>query len=81
MTPERNETHLGQATKLVLENGKPPLAAIINAYDFEETANKTVSKKTWAFYSSAATDLVTRDLNDISFDRIFFPPTDPTECL
>ncbi|KAI9771309.1 MAG: hypothetical protein M1840_002279 [Geoglossum simile] len=68
MTPER------QVAKLILENGKPPLAAIINAYDFEEAASKTISKKTWAFYSSAATDLITRDLNDSSFDRLFFRP-------
>ncbi|KAH0543847.1 hypothetical protein FGG08_001886 [Glutinoglossum americanum] len=76
-TPEQNkpnEPHLEQTKKLILEDSKPPLATIINTYDFEEVASKTVSKKTWAFYSSAATDLITRDLNKASYDRIFFRP-------
>ncbi|KAI9785723.1 MAG: hypothetical protein M1839_008740 [Geoglossum umbratile] len=71
---ERNETHLEQAAESILKDDKPPLPTIINAYDFEEAARKTISKKTWAFYSSAATDLITRDLNDSSFDRLFFRP-------
>jgi L-lactate dehydrogenase (cytochrome) len=56
------------------EDKKPTLAAIINTYDFEEVARKTVPKKVWAFYSSAATDLITRDSNKSSYDRIFFRP-------
>ncbi|KAF2085959.1 hypothetical protein K490DRAFT_45658 [Saccharata proteae CBS 121410] len=55
-------------------NEKPPLHTLINSYDFEEVASRTLSKKTWAFYSSAATDLITRDANRTSFDRIWFRP-------
>lgn len=47
---------------------------LINAHDFELVASRTVSKKTWAFYSSAATDLLTRDANKSCFDRIWFRP-------
>ncbi|KAH8697224.1 putative mitochondrial cytochrome b2-like protein [Talaromyces proteolyticus] len=60
--------------RVVLDSGKPPLTTLINAYDFETVASKTVNRKTWAFYSSAATDLITRDANRSCFDRIWFRP-------
>ncbi|PSN60701.1 hypothetical protein BS50DRAFT_563326 [Corynespora cassiicola Philippines] len=53
---------------------KPPLTSLINSYDFEAVAEKTLTKKAWAFYSSAATNLVTRDANRTLFDRIWFRP-------
>ncbi|PVI02309.1 hypothetical protein DM02DRAFT_641315 [Periconia macrospinosa] len=53
---------------------KPPLTSLINAYDFEAVAEKTLTKKTYAFYSSAATNLVTRDANRSLFDRVWFRP-------
>ncbi|OJJ44734.1 hypothetical protein ASPZODRAFT_27373 [Penicilliopsis zonata CBS 506.65] len=55
-------------------SAKPPLHTLISAHDFEEAASRTASKKTWAFYSSAATDLITRDANKACFDRIWFRP-------
>lgn len=59
----------------VLEIGaKPPLSTLINSYDFEAVAEKVLTKKAWAFYSSAATNLVTRDANKSMFDRIWFRP-------
>ncbi|BDD56387.1 Cytochrome b5 domain-containing protein 1 [Monascus purpureus] len=63
-----------ESDKVVLENEKPPLHTLINSHDFEVVASKTASKKTWAFYSSAATDLITRDANKSCFDRIWFRP-------
>ncbi|KAH7064312.1 FMN-dependent dehydrogenase-domain-containing protein [Paraphoma chrysanthemicola] len=53
---------------------KPPLQSLINTYDFEAVAEKVLTKKAWAFYSSAATNLVTRDANRSMFDRIWFRP-------
>lgn len=53
---------------------KPPLHTLINLQDFEEVASRTLSKKTWAFYSSAATDCVTRDRNRTWFERILWRP-------
>lgn len=47
---------------------------MINANDFEDIAERTVSKKTWAFYSSADTDCLTRDRNKNFFGRIWFRP-------
>ncbi|RDW57091.1 FMN-dependent alpha-hydroxy acid dehydrogenase [Aspergillus mulundensis] len=55
-------------------NDKPPLETLINSHDFEHVASRTASKKTWAFYSSAATDLITRDANKSCFNRIWFRP-------
>ena len=60
--------------QVVLEHEKPPLETLINAHDFQVVASKTASSKTWAFYSSACTDLLTRDANKSSFDRIWFRP-------
>ncbi|KAL9115522.1 MAG: hypothetical protein Q9227_000843 [Pyrenula ochraceoflavens] len=53
---------------------RPPLHTLINAHDFETVAAETATRKTWAFYSSAATDLVTREANKSTFSRIFFRP-------
>lgn len=55
-------------------SAKPPLSTLISSYDFEKVASQTLSKKTWAFYSSAATDEITRKTNKILFDRIWFRP-------
>ncbi|KAF2100944.1 putative mitochondrial cytochrome b2 [Rhizodiscina lignyota] len=60
--------------ELTLNQEKPPLQTIINANDFETVASKTFGAKTWAFYSSAATDCITRDANRSTFDRIWFRP-------
>lgn len=60
--------------QVVLDHEKPPLHTLINAHDFELVASKTASAKTWAFYSSAANDLITRNANKSCFDRIWFRP-------
>ena len=60
--------------KVVVDHEKPRLESLINAHDFEVVASKTASPKTWAFYSSASNDLITRDANKSFFDRIFFRP-------
>lgn len=53
---------------------RPPLDTLINSYDFEAVAEKTSSPKTWAFFSSAATDLISMKLNKEAFNRILFRP-------
>ncbi|EAS33115.3 cytochrome b2 [Coccidioides immitis RS] len=60
--------------KVVLDHEKPPLTTLISAHDFEMVASKTASRKTWAFYSSASNDLITRDANKSFLDRIFMRP-------
>ena len=63
-----------QATQELQHYEKPPLSAIVNCDDFEEVASNTLSKKTWAFYSSAATDCYTYERNRSFFSRIWFRP-------
>ncbi|KAK5077736.1 hypothetical protein LTR70_009471 [Exophiala xenobiotica] len=53
---------------------KPPLDGIINSHDFELVAKNSATAKTWAFYSSASNDLITRDANNLLYNRIFFRP-------
>jgi L-lactate dehydrogenase (cytochrome) len=53
---------------------KPPLDALINTLDFEEVASKTLSAKAWAYYSSAATDLVTKNANMKTYAKIGLRP-------
>ncbi|GAB7355019.1 hypothetical protein MBLNU459_g5623t1 [Dothideomycetes sp. NU459] len=53
---------------------KPGLDSVLNLDDFEEVASQTLAKKTWAFYSSAATDCHTRDRNRSFFSRIGLRP-------
>lgn len=53
---------------------KPPLESLINTYDFETVAEKTSSAKAWAFFSSAATDLISMRLNKEAFDRVLLRP-------
>lgn len=60
--------------KVVLDHEKPALTSLINAHDFEVVASKTASRKTWAFYSSASNDLITRDANKSFLNRIFMRP-------
>lgn len=58
----------------ILKQTKPPLDTLINSYDFEAVAEKTCSPKAWAFFSSAATDLISMRLNKEAFNRVLFRP-------
>ncbi|PYI11216.1 L-lactate dehydrogenase [Aspergillus sclerotiicarbonarius CBS 121057] len=53
---------------------KPPLPSILNTHDFETIASQTLTPKTWAFYSSAATDMLTHASNKSMYDRILLRP-------
>src|SRR5687768_11077334 len=45
------------------DNVPPPLDSILGAADLEVVASRCMTLKTWAFYSSAATDLITLGRN------------------
>lgn len=66
------DKHEGEAP--IPQEGRPPLDAIINLYDFEEAAKRTVSRKTWAFQMTAANDRLTRDANADFYRKIWFRP-------
>ncbi|KAK4575237.1 hypothetical protein LTR86_001089 [Recurvomyces mirabilis] len=63
-----------KATTELQLHEKPPLRSLINAQDFEDVAERTITKKTWAFYSSASTDCITRDKNREYFSKLWFRP-------
>lgn len=75
-TTGRNESNRPppEKTQELAHDEKPPLNTIINLYDFEEIASRVLDKKTWAFYSSAATDCITRDANNGMLRRIWWRP-------
>ena len=53
---------------------KPDLFKLISTHDFGDVAKKTLTTKAWAFYSSAATDLVTHHANSNFYRRIMLRP-------
>ncbi|CAF9915461.1 hypothetical protein IMSHALPRED_002612 [Imshaugia aleurites] len=53
---------------------KPELFKLISTQDFEDVARNTLTPKAWAFYSSAATDLVTHHWNSNIYRRIMLRP-------
>ena len=53
---------------------KPELFKLISTQDFEDVARNTLTPKAWAFYSSAATDLVTHHWNSNMYRRIMLRP-------
>ncbi|KAL6414498.1 L-lactate dehydrogenase (cytochrome) [Ilyonectria robusta] len=52
----------------------PPLNQILSANDFALAAQKALTPKAWAFYSSAATDLVTLNRNREIIRRVMLRP-------
>ncbi len=53
---------------------KPDLYKLISLQDFEKVAHKTLTQKAWAFYSSAATDLITHNANSRLYKRLMLRP-------
>ena len=67
------ETTRGQSVSTE-EYTKPDLYKLISVQDFEDVAQNTLTKKAWAFYSSAATDLVTHLSNSEFYRKIMLRP-------
>lgn len=59
---------------LTTDHGIPPLETLLGCKDFEQVASKALTPKTWAFYSSAATDLITHGKNKEIIRRIMIRP-------
>ncbi|PWW72563.1 hypothetical protein C7212DRAFT_359964 [Tuber magnatum] len=56
------------------ENGIPPLSEQLNLDDFAITAERLLSPKAWAYYSSASDDLLTKKHNSIAYQQILLRP-------
>lgn len=53
---------------------KPPLSAVHSLDDFEPIAQKTLTKKAWAYYRTGCADEVTLAENKDAFRRMFLKP-------
>ena len=53
---------------------KPPLEAMLNTFDFENVAARTMTEEGWGYYSSGADDEITLRENHTAFQRIWFKP-------
>lgn len=60
--------------KTEAERSIPPLSTILSLHDLEASAKEHLSKKAWAYYSSAATDLVSERANRALWEKIWFRP-------
>ncbi|KAI9646508.1 hypothetical protein NHQ30_004501 [Ciborinia camelliae] len=61
-------------SKTLTPGSKPSLDNLINTYDFVSAAESFLTPKTWAFYSSAATDLITKGRNTSIYGDIGLRP-------
>lgn len=53
---------------------RPPLASILNLFDFEAVAKAVLSAEAWAYYSSGGDDELTLQENHAAFHRIWLRP-------
>jgi L-lactate dehydrogenase (cytochrome) len=53
---------------------KPPLAAMLNTFDFESVAREVMEPQAWGYYSSGGDDEITLRDNHLSFQRITMRP-------
>lgn len=61
-------------TESVQKWEKPPIEAMLNAYDFENVAARTMTDEGWGYYSSGGDDEITLRENHTAFQRIWFKP-------
>merc|ERR1719296_9297 len=66
----------GQAAESaeVIEFVKPPLAAMLNTFDFESVAREVMEPQAWGYYSSGGDDEITLRDNRMAFQRITMRP-------
>jgi len=64
----------GAAVAEVEDFVKPPLAAMLNTFDFESVARETMEPQAWGYYSSGGDDEITLRDNHMAFQRITMRP-------
>ncbi|KAK4936135.1 hypothetical protein LTR10_022931 [Elasticomyces elasticus] len=57
-----------------LDSVRPALHSLLSVHDFEDVARRAYSKKTYAFYSSAATDLISHHANLDCYKQLLLRP-------
>lgn len=53
---------------------KPPIDAVLNTFDFENVAARTMTEEGWGYYSSGGDDEITLRENHTAFQRIWLKP-------
>jgi len=71
--PKKAEAPEGEELE-VAEFVKPPLAAMLNTFDFESVARETMEPQAWGYYSSGGDDEITLRDNHMAFQRITMRP-------
>merc|ERR1719222_1421324 len=75
MASEAPAKEEGDADALVeAEFVKPPLAAMLNTFDFESVAREVMEPQAWGYYSSGGDDEITLRDNHMAFQRITMRP-------
>merc|ERR1712226_1021907 len=68
------KTETGGEEETVAEFVKPPLAAMLNTFDFESVAREVMEPQAWGYYSSGGDDEITLRDNHMAFQRITMKP-------
>jgi L-lactate dehydrogenase (cytochrome) len=63
-----------EAAGEMVEFVKPPLAAMLNTFDFESVAREVMEPQAWGYYSSGGDDEITLRDNHMAFQRITMRP-------
>jgi len=58
----------------IVEFVKPPLAAMLNTFDFESVAREVMESQAWGYYSSGGDDEITLRDNHMAFQRVTMRP-------
>merc|ERR550537_997551 len=70
----RSQSRAASDAVAVEEFVKPPLAAMLNTFDFESVARETMEPQAWGYYSSGGDDEITLRDNHMAFQRITMRP-------
>jgi len=62
------------ADDVVADFVKPPMAAMLNTFDFESVAREVMEPQAWGYYSSGGDDEITLRDNHMAFQRITMRP-------
>ncbi|KAL2064841.1 hypothetical protein VTL71DRAFT_3981 [Oculimacula yallundae] len=70
----------GDVAETEQQEGPPPMQNILNLEEMEEVATKQISKKCWAYYYSAADDLISKSFNNLIYKQILLRPRVFVDC-
>merc|ERR1719183_2719326 len=74
LAPKKKAAPAADGEAQIVEFVKPPLAAMLNPFDFESVARETMEPQAWGYYSSGGDDEITLRDNHMAFQRITMRP-------